>query len=237
MDVLERAGRGGGVRPGAATAQRLGTRDRGVGPRLGHPARGTVGGRGGVSSPQRGEVGRGAPGAGQGGPSDRPARTARRRRCGAGWFVVLLCFAAACAPEPRELSPEQAALFAQPVDAELVVPAKRNALAYAVTRVEAPAGATVRLVMDNTASTASAMIHNVVVVADSTAAERVGLAAAGVRDNVPDDDAILAFTPLARPGERTAVAFTMPPPGEYPFLCTYPGHFRLMRGVLVSTPP
>ena len=154
---------------------------------------------------------------------------------GAGWLAVLLV--AACASEPREPSPEQAALFAQPVDAELVVPAERNALAYAVTRVEAPAGATVRLVMDNTASTSVAMVHNVVVVADEQAVERVGEAAAGVRDNVPDDDAVLAFTPLARPGERTAAVFTMPPPGTYPFICTYPGHFRFMRGVLVSTPP
>ena len=149
----------------------------------------------------------------------------------------MLSLFAACAPEPREMSAEQAALFAQPVDAELVVPAERNALSYAVTRVEAPAGATVRLVMDNTASTSPAMVHNVVVVADGAAVERVGEAAAGVRDNVPDDDAILAFTPLARPGERTAVVFMMPAPGAYPFLCTYPGHYRFMQGVLISTPP
>ena len=150
---------------------------------------------------------------------------------------MLLLVLAACAPEPRETSPEQAAVFAQAVDAELVVPAERNALAYSVRRVEAPAGATVRLVMDNTASTALAMIHNVVVVTDAAAVDRVGVAAAGVRDNIPDDDAILAYTPLARPGERTAVVFTMPPPGRYPFLCTYPGHFQLMQGVLVSTSP
>ena len=149
---------------------------------------------------------------------------------------MLLLVLAACAAEPREMSPEQAAAFAQPVDAELVVSAERNALAYAVGRIEAPAGATVRLVMDNTVSTSIAMIHNVVVLADEAAVERVGLAAAGVRDNVPDDDAILAYTPLARPGERTAVVFTMPPPGTYPFICTYPGHFQLMQGVLVSTP-
>ena len=160
----------------------------------------------------------------------------RQRLGGAGWLLALTLFAA-CAPQPREPSPGQAALFAQDVDAELVVPAERNALAYAVARLEAPAGATVRLVMDNTASTALAMIHNVVVVADEASVERVGNAAAGVRDDALDDRAVLAFTPLARPGERTAVVFTMPPPGAYPFVCTYPGHVRFMQGVLVSTPP
>ena len=204
MDVLARPGRGGNVRPGAATARGLGARGWGSGGQPDYPA--------------------------------RPASSERRPTGGVGWLVAL-CLLAACATEPNEPSPEQAALFARPVDAELVVPAERNALAYAVGRVEAPAGATVRLVMDNTASTSPAMVHNVVIVADEAAVERVGRAAAGVRDNVPDDDAILAFTPLARPGERTAVVFTMPPPGEYPFICTYPGHFRFMQGVLVSTPP
>lgn len=175
-----------------------------------------------------------------GGGGHRPALV-RCRRAGRwarlGRVVWLVLVAAGCGTEPREMSPDQQAVFAESVDAELVVPAERNALRYTVARIEAPAGARVRLVMDNGATTSLAMIHNVVVVADSEAVERVGLAAAGVRDNIPDDDAILAYTPLARPGERTAVVFTMPPPGSYPFICTYPGHYRLMQGTLVSTPP
>lgn len=159
------------------------------------------------------------------------------KRVPAPRLLLLLALVIGCA-DPPEPSPEQQAVFAQEVDVELVVPAVRNAMSYAVGRVEAPAGATVRLVMDNTDTTSPAMVHNVVVVEGTEAdVERVGRAAAGVRDNIPDDDAILAFTPLAGPGERTAVVFTMPPPGTYPFLCTYPGHFQFMRGTLVSTPP
>ena len=144
--------------------------------------------------------------------------------------------ASGCA-EPSGPSPEQAALFARPVDAELVVPADKNAMRYSVGRVEAPAGATVRLVMDNSVTTSPAMVHNVVVVRDEPSVERVGRAAATVPDNIPDDGAILAYTPLTRPGQRSAVVFTMPPPGEYPFLCTFPGHWATMQGTLVSTAP
>ena len=154
-----------------------------------------------------------------------------------GAAALLAVVLAACASDPPAPSPEQEALFAQPVDAELVVPAVRNALRYAVERVEAPAGSTVRLVMDNTASTSPAMVHNVVVVRSAADVERVGRAAAGVRDDVPLDEAVLALTPLAAPGARTVVVFTVPPPGEYPFLCTYPGHFTFMQGTLVSTAP
>ena len=154
-----------------------------------------------------------------------------------GGAAVLALALAACAGDPPAPSPEQEALFAQPVDAELVVPAVRNALRYAVERVEAPAGATVRLVMDNAASTAPAMVHNVVVVRGPADVERVGRAAAGVREDEALDEAVLALTPLAAPGARTAVVFTMPPPGEYPFICTYPGHYTFMEGTLVSTAP
>lgn len=149
---------------------------------------------------------------------------------------LLVALAAGCA-EPPGPSPEQQAIFAQEVDQELVVPAVKNAMSFAVGEIVAPAGATVRLVMDNTETTSPAMVHNVVVVATERAVERVGQAAATAPDNIPDDDAILAYTPLARPGQRTAVVFTMPPPGRYPFICTYPGHFRFMQGTLVSTIP
>lgn len=126
-------------------------------------------------------------------------------------------------------------VFDIPVDHELVVPAVPNAMSYAVTRIEAPAGSKVRLVIDNRETTAAAMLHNIVVLSDSSAVDRVGRAASGEADHIPDDPAILVHTPMADPREQTAVVFTMPPPGEYLYICTYPGHYQLMQGVLVST--
>ena len=151
--------------------------------------------------------------------------------------VSLCLFLAACASDPAPPSPEQTAVFAQPVAAELVVPARKNAMAYDVTRIEAPAGATVRLVMDNSATTSPAMVHNVVVIrGGNDDVQRIGRAAAGQADRAPNDPAVVAATPLAGPGQRTAVVLTMPPAGTYPFICTYPGHFQFMQGTLVSTP-
>ena len=149
--------------------------------------------------------------------------------------LVALATLAGCA-EPKAPSPEQVALFEQPVDAELVVAAVKNAMRYENVRIEAPEGSTVRLVMDNVATTSPAMVHNVVVLSDPDAVDRVGQAAARAPDNIPEDDAILHYTPLTGPGERTAVVFEMPPAGEYPFICTWPGHWATMQGTLVSTP-
>ncbi len=150
-----------------------------------------------------------------------------------GMILALAIITASCG-DPPPPSPEQVAIFAQDVDVELVVRAAPNAMRYESPTVEAPAGATVRLVMDNTETTSPAMVHNVVVVRFQPDVRRIGMAARG--DDLPDDPAVLTATPLAVPRTRTAVVFTMPPPGRYPFFCSYPGHWQTMQGTLVSTP-
>ncbi|MEM7014631.1 MAG: heme-binding domain-containing protein, partial [Verrucomicrobiota bacterium] len=53
---------------------------------------------------------------------------------------------------------------------------------------------------------------------------------------VPNDPAVIAMSPLIGPGEQYAIYFNTPrEPGEYPFLCTFPGHWLIMRGALVVT--
>jgi uncharacterized protein len=39
------------------------------------------------------------------------------------------------------------------------------------------------------------------------------------------------------PGERFDLLFRAPTtPGRYPYVCTFPGHWRIMQGVLIVTP-
>ena len=41
------------------------------------------------------------------------------------------------------------------------------------------------------------------------------------------------FTSLVQPGQSVTVQFRAPSePGDYPFVCTFPGHWRVMNGVL-----
>ena len=59
-------------------------------------------------------------------------------------------------------------------------------------------------------------------------------------ERIPQDEAnkkkILAHTKLLGPGEEDSVIFTAPSPGKYEYLCTFPGHFGIMRGVLTVKP-
>jgi azurin len=110
-----------------------------------------------------------------------------------------------------------------------------NELRYDTEEIIARAGSPVRLIFRNVA-TNPIMKHNVVLVRNGDVVTRVGEQALLERDNefIPQDDAIMAYTPLAGPGETVEMDFTVPPPGEYVYICTFPGHYVLMRGVLRS---
>jgi len=83
------------------------------------------------------------------------------------------------------------------------------------------------------------MAHNFVLL--KLAANQVKFITAGAQsretDFIPDDmkDQVIAKTPLAGAGETVDVTFKVPnAAGEYPFVCTFPGHFQAgMKGSLV----
>lgn len=112
-----------------------------------------------------------------------------------------------------------------------------SALNYVQKELRARAGRSVALTFDNP----DVMPHNWVLVRPG-AEEKVGLAAAEMvsspdgleRHYVPDSPDVLVHSRLLDPGKSTTLYFTAPKePGRYPFLCSFPGHAQLMRGVLV----
>ncbi len=84
------------------------------------------------------------------------------------------------------------------------------------------------------------MQHNVLILRPG-ATDAVGALAdamltapdAADRHYVPETDDVLFATELVNPRASTTLTFTAPTePGDYPFLCTFPGHWRTMQGVL-----
>ncbi|MGH8021212.1 MAG: plastocyanin/azurin family copper-binding protein [Opitutaceae bacterium] len=111
---------------------------------------------------------------------------------------------------------------------------------FSVTRLEAKAGATVRVVLTNTGTLPKvAMGHNFVLLKKGVdpVAYSMQAAAAQATDYVPAARSgdVIAHTRLIGPKEKAEVTFTAPTePGEYTYLCTFPGHFAAgMKGVLV----
>lgn len=84
-----------------------------------------------------------------------------------------------------------------------------------------------------------AMGHNVVILKAGTPIPPFAMKAmqAAATDYVPADEEskklIVAHTKVLGGGESQTITFTAPAePGDYPYLCTFPGHFALMQGML-----
>lgn len=110
-----------------------------------------------------------------------------------------------------------------------------NQMKFEQTEFAVPAGEEITLMFENTATSAS-MKHNVVLLTtdEESVVTRVGQAGTQAADNeyIPDD-AVLAATGLADPGETVSVTFTAPSePGSYRYICTFPGHYASMQGTM-----
>jgi len=109
-------------------------------------------------------------------------------------------------------------------------------LLYKQTLLEATPGQALSLTLKNT----DVMPHNLVIVTPG-ATQKVGEAAfamlndpdAGDKSYVPDLPEVLHHIPVIDAETEHILHFTAPEePGNYPYLCTFPGHWQVMRGIL-----
>lgn len=118
-----------------------------------------------------------------------------------------------------------------------------DSMKFSVTRFEAAAGETVRLLLVNTGSAPKeAMGHNWVLLRQGVDVTAYATAAVNARatDYIPASKAedVIAHTKLLGGKSRDAVVFTVPTDAasgtELVYVCTFPAHLQLgMKGVLV----
>ena len=83
-----------------------------------------------------------------------------------------------------------------------------------------------------------AMGHNLVVLKKGISAVAFGQKAMGAGANatnaLPESvkGDTIASTKLLGPDENETITFTAPETGDYEYVCTFPGHFALMRGIM-----
>ncbi|MGU3376965.1 plastocyanin/azurin family copper-binding protein [Chryseobacterium sp. M5A1_1a] len=81
----------------------------------------------------------------------------------------------------------------------------------------------------------SAMGHNFVLLKSDTDVSEFGTAAAGLAgpDYTLNEDLrnkTITFTKMIGGGEKATIEFIAPPKGIYTFICSYPGHYGMMKG-------
>ena len=108
-------------------------------------------------------------------------------------------------------------------------------LKFNTARIEAQAGEKVIFVFPNDDS--SGMVHNLAIItpgsSETVLEAAVAMGAAGLKKNfVPEIPELLASTPQVAQGMKYTLYFSVPKePGNYHFICTYPGHGLIMQGI------
>ena len=109
---------------------------------------------------------------------------------------------------------------------------------FNVKKLRATAGKPITLTLKHVGKIPKeAMGHNLVILQEGT--DEAAFAAKAITakdtDYIPasEKNSIIAHTKLLGGGEEDTIEFTIDKKGTYNFLCTFPGHVAMMKGVLI----
>jgi azurin len=108
-----------------------------------------------------------------------------------------------------------------------------NNIRFEPEQIEAPAGKLLKVKLINK-STAIGMFHNIVFCTFGKG-QKVGFKgiAAGLSKNyIPDLPEVISGSKMLEMGDSTTFEFPAPAVGQYNYICTFPGHYSKMIGVL-----
>ena len=112
-----------------------------------------------------------------------------------------------------------------------------DGMRFDVRKINVLAGQKVRLMLKHTGKLDKKIMgHNVVILKNGVKASAFAVKAASSKDNdyIPDGtNEVIAHTKMIGGGESTVVEFLAPEKGTYNYICSFPGHFAMMKGKLI----
>ena len=144
---------------------------------------------------------------------------------------------AAPTASPTATTPAAATPTASKAGGRTIEITANDQMKFSVATIEAKAGEEITVKLSNVGSLPKeAMGHNWVLLKKGTDVNAFAQAAMTAKDTdyVPSSmkDKVVAFIPVLGPKQTKDVTFKAPDAGEYTFICSFPGHFMLMKGTL-----
>ena len=132
------------------------------------------------------------------------------------------------------------AIFAEKKSVHEITISGNDTMQFDVKNFEVTAGNDVKITFKNVGKLPKiAMGHNLVLLKKGITAIAFGQKALGAGANavnaLPDSlkDDVIAASKLLGPGEEEILSFKAPKEkGAYEYVCTFPGHFAMMRGTM-----
>jgi len=141
--------------------------------------------------------------------------------------IILLIIAAMLAPLTAATPPIKVEITAN------------DQMRYSTKKIEGKVGVPMEITLKHIGKIPKAsMSHNLVILKPGSMMAMISAKCIQAKDNnyiATDADskaAILAYSPQLGPGESHVVKFTPTEVGNYPYLCTFPGHFSEMNGTI-----
>ncbi|SMO95479.1 azurin [Gracilimonas mengyeensis] len=108
---------------------------------------------------------------------------------------------------------------------------------FNLDEIKVEAGQTVVLTLKHVGKLPkAAMGHNWVLLTQGTDINKFGAAASKFAGNeyIPEDsENVITHTKLIGGGQETTIEFTAPEAGTYDFICSFPGHYAMMKGKFI----
>jgi len=137
-----------------------------------------------------------------------------------------------CGEDPKKSVHELPADWKKGPDVTITM-ATKPGLKFDTELIEVAPGAKVKLVFNNNDD----MLHNLVITTpgqgDDVGKLAMDMGLEGTNAGyIPATNSVLFHTCLIQPETSQTIYFTAPKAGDYPFLCSFPGHSFVMKGVM-----
>lgn len=159
-------------------------------------------------------------------------------------FLSLIALTVACNKKEATTTTENETTTEQPTTTEaddtFTVEIEANdAMQFNKNEIKVPVGELVTMKLKHTGKMAKEVMgHNFVLLNKGVDFSAFAQKAALEKDNeyIPVDAGsdVIVFTKMIGGGETATVDFTITEAGTYEFLCTFPGHSALMKGVIIA---
>ena len=126
---------------------------------------------------------------------------------------------------------------AAPSAARVIEISGNDQMQYSVTAITATAGESLKVVFTNAGTLPKeAMGHNWILLKAGTDVMAFATDSMMAKDTdyiaPKHKDKVIAFIGVQGPKKSGEVTFTAPAPGVYNYICSFPGHFMIMKGTL-----
>ena len=154
-------------------------------------------------------------------------------------FLFLMLFLISCKNEPAKerFSYERVQEKETKIERneQTIILNSNDLMLFDKTSLSAKAGKNIRLVLNHNGKIGKEFMgHNFVLLKKDVDVDDFAMLALDFKENeyIPKNNDFIVHTRMLGGGESDTINFTIEEPGSYTYVCTFPGHYQIMQGIL-----